>query len=733
MGQAPPSRHGFSRWIDSDGVRLALISFVGLYFELTFIRWIPTQVRLLAYFSNYVLIAALLGLGVGMLLTGRRSRLLAYFPAALLALAIVILVLERRRFVLPLVAEGQSIWNYRDASATTGLLSYVVLVAFFVAVAGVFVLIGQEIGRALRPMAPLRGYSFNILGSLLGVAAFALLSFSEVSPPVWFAAGGLALLLYLTLLPRPRRLLMSAAAPLVALVALVAFDAMDVRAGVTRHWSPYYEIEVRPEVLNGQPFGSTIVVNKDSHQQALDLSGRFAADPVAASRQRLYDLPYQLVEPKKVLVVGAGTGNDVAAALRNAPEATIDAVEIDPVIVRLGRELHPERPYDDPRVRVHVDDARSFLQKSDERYDLIVFGFLDSHRLFSQMSSVRMDNYVYTRENFARVRDHLAPNGLVAVTFTVHERWIADRIFTLLTRVFDRPPLVYQSDERSWGTVFLAGANERSPPAAVATVDASTFASTVLGDGERNTWRYSDVEGFLDPSVLSDQETLLTDEWPYLYMRSRGVPANYLIVLVLTVLVSLALVSLTVPRIDVRRPSNWNFFLLGAAFALLETKGITEVALVFGSTWITNSIVIAAILLMILLANLVVSRTRGIPLRWVYAALFAALLFNYAVSLRGVLELGFATRVIASGLQVAAPLFFSGIIFACWFERADSTSTALGANLMGAVVGGLLEYGSLAIGLRHLYLVALFFYALSFALTFGVVSLRAAPAREPAV
>src|SRR5919202_995150 len=92
--------------------RLVLISFLSLYSELTLIRWIPTQVRLLAYFTNFVLIAALLGLGVGMLLTGRRNRLSAYFPAALFALTVLVLVLERTNFVLPITSPGQFVWSY---------------------------------------------------------------------------------------------------------------------------------------------------------------------------------------------------------------------------------------------------------------------------------------------------------------------------------------------------------------------------------------------------------------------------------------------------------------------------------------------------------------------------------------------------------------------------------------------------------------------------------------------
>ncbi len=279
---------------------------------------------------------------------------------------------------------------------------------------------------------------------------------------------------------------------------------------------------------------------------------------------------------------------------------------------------------------------------------------------------------------------------------------------------------------------MIVGPNNLQPPQGTRSIDRQTLETQVLGQGQRRTWRYvPGVEGFIDPSVFSDRSVLLTDEWPYLYMRERGVPPNYLLMLGLTVVASLALIGLMVPSISFRRTSNWNFLLLGAAFAMLEVRGITEVALVFGSTWITNSIVITAILLMILLANLVVSRTRRVPLRLVYLALFAVLLFDYFVSLRGLLGLSFWWQLLAVGLQVAGPMFFSGIIFARWFEQAQDTSSALGANLMGAVLGALLEYGSLVVGLRQLYLVALLFYLLSFALTFGGVSTRRAPAVEP--
>ncbi len=153
---------------------------------------------------------------------------------------------------------------------------------------------------------------------------------------------------------------------------------------------------------------------------------------------------------------------------------------------------------------------------------------------------------------------------------------------------------------------------------------------------------------------------------------------------------------------------------------LLETRGITEIALVFGSTWVTNTIVIGAILTMILLANLVVARWHP-PLTWIYAGLFGVVILDFLFPLQRLLGLSFETQVFAAGIRVAAPMFFAGIVFAHWFERTDTPSAALGANLIGAVFGGLLEYLSLIIGLRKLYLLALLFYAVSAAIAFGVV------------
>ncbi len=106
-------------------------------------------------------------------------------------------------------------------------------------------------------------------------------------------------------------------------------------------------------------------VNGVPHQVARKVEGRLRDDPQ-------YAIPYERIvhgSPGNVLVVGAGTGNDVALALARGAEH-VDAVEIDPKILDLGRRHHPDRPYQDPRVTTHVDDGRAFLERTKSRYDL---------------------------------------------------------------------------------------------------------------------------------------------------------------------------------------------------------------------------------------------------------------------------------------------------------------------------------------------------------------------------
>jgi hypothetical protein len=151
-------------------------------------------------------------------------------------------------------------------------------------------------------------------------------------------------------------------------------------------------------------------------------------------------------------------------------------------------------------------------------------------------------------------------------------------------------------------------------------------------------------------------------------------------------------------------------FVMGAAFLLIETRSVTDLSLLFGSTWIVNAAVFAGVLAVVFAANAFVRRggTSNLPL--IFVLLFAALALNYVVRPDQLLTLPIALRSILGPLLAALPIGFAGIIFSSIFARSPNPSAALGSNLLGAVIGGCLEFVSMATGLRALTLLALAFY-----------------------
>src|SRR5437879_1522231 len=109
-----------------------------------------------------------------------------------------------------------------------------------------------------------------------------------------------------------------------------------------------------------------VSVNGIPHQVITSVQTRKETEPI-------YFLPYERTPGLKldnVLIVGAGTGTDVAIALSQGARH-VDAVEIDPEIYRLGQQLNPERPYRDPRVSVHIDDGRALVQRTRDRKSVV--------------------------------------------------------------------------------------------------------------------------------------------------------------------------------------------------------------------------------------------------------------------------------------------------------------------------------------------------------------------------
>jgi hypothetical protein len=386
-------------------------------------------------------------------------------------------------------------------------------------------------------------------------------------------------------------------------------------------------------------------------------------------------------------------GNDVAAALRAHAEH-VDAIEIDPAILMLGRDGHPEHPYGNPRVRAVVNDARSFLRATDQRYDLIVFGLLDSHTLLSQASSVRLDSFVYTVQAMREARARLKPGGMISLAFSVMNDQLGRKIYLMLQEAFDgRPPICIQVGYDA-GVVFLE--SESGP--------LSLPPDFLTQRGFRDK-----TAVYADPAVHAD---VSTDDWPFFYMPQRVYPLSYLAMVGLVLVLSLLLIaSLLTQRVG---SGNLPFFLLGAGFMLVETKSITELGLTFGNSWQVIGLVIAGIMVMAYLANLVVQRVAITRPVWPYVFLLTSLVIGWSISGSGGLPPTWLGRLATIGL-LTSPLFFSGIVFSTLLKSRGEIQGVMSANLFGAMCGGLLEYNSMYFGFRFLYLLAAGLYLFAFA------------------
>jgi spermidine synthase len=659
--------------VDSRGARVFLASFLVLFLEVALIRWMPAYIRLLAYFSNFILLASFLGIGVGCLLAPSRRRLFVWFP---LLQAVVIGAAYFFKLEVAVQSAGSIYFTSGTDRPQVVVESTMLLPLIFVIVAALFATLAQRMGREMAALPPLRGYTLNLVGSLAGVGLFGVISWLQLSPTWWFAIGfAAAVPLLLSSEPGDAQAPRAVAAVNVALLALTLVLVHVMARGSL--WSPYYKITV------GQDGPDTVVeVNNIFHQSMAPVE----------QKEYFYQWPYMVFGDtfENVLVLGAGSGTDVAAALRHGARH-VDAVEIDPVIVRLGRQYHPDHPYSDPRVTVVTDDARHFLRTTTKKYDLVVFALIDSLTMQSSFSGVRLESYMFTEESFRAVRDRLAPNGLLVVYNYFRERWLVDRLANIAANAFGQDPRVHVHEARSYLGVMMAG-----PRLATLTAD-PVVPERVTAFGQSHEPSPAKMlvrDGGVEPA---------TDDWPFLYLHTRHIPPHYLGALALILVVS------TVVVMAVLRGQggawSWQFFLLGAGFMLLETKSIIQFALLWGSTWVVASLAIASVLSMALVANYVVSRT-DVRRPWlVGTALLALLALNYLVPVG---TIGFDSRAVESIFYAAlmfSPILCAGLLFGSAIKRSTSLARDYGTNLLGAMVGGVGEYLSLVTGFRALLVV----------------------------
>lgn len=680
---------------------LALISLLSLFTEMLMIRWVSSEIRIFAYFKNFVLVACFLGFGLGCYLCRRRIQVTALLsPLLLLALVLKLPIAPLQRCIddLPQLLGASvevHIWGVpaMPTSWSGMLLAMIFVVPLFALIATAFIPFGQAVGWYLEN-APkgIAAYSVNVLASLAGIAGFTLLCFLNQPPWVWTLVAGILCSVFFWRDAKARRILAMGFLVCVGLLALP-----EDRSAKT-YWSPYQKLTILPQYDGGRLVSYSLITNSSLYQKIVDLSPEFVRTHAAAFRQHpldqnSYNMPYRFYpSPPSVLVLGSGMGNDVAAALRNGA-GHVEAVEIDPLILQLGKQLHFEHPYQSPRVHVVVNDARNYIENSHEKFDLIVFSLLDSHTTTSHFTNIRIDNYVYTREALARARQLLKPDGLFVVKFQVETPWIAGRLYQLMQATFAQKPVQFQADIGGFdmsGRFFVAGSPERLAKA----ISDPSLSAYLASHG-----------------TLPMQEAApTTDDWPYFYQHAPGLPIIVILVSIAVLIVFgwfLRQASGEGERVDL------HFMFLGAGFMLLEAQIVSKMALLFGTTWIVNAVVVSGLLLLIVAANLLYSAWRRVPLWMAYAGLFLSLAAMYAFPLGKLFYESWILRGAVATLALCTPVFFAGIIFISSFEGAGFRGSALGSNLFGALLGGLLESSSMWFGLKSLTILAALLYVVS--------------------
>ena len=663
------------------------LSFTALFLEMMVIRWVPSIVPLIAYYANLMLLSSFLGLGAGAMAGKSKWNLFAWFPV-LLACDIATLVLCRD------VTLGAFATEARFNTLSPTVLNTLVLIWIFAINAFLFVPLGQRMGALFNALPRLSAYGWDLAGSLAGTLCFGFFSLTYFSP---LAGMAIVMAVYLLLSSRPRWVL---DLPVFAATLTVMFATSD-RAAI---WSPYHYITVSridtPSVTESAP-PPALLTMKDPPVYSVSINhlyyhfdGAFYPERYTpGSRQavdfitpwnKYYRLPYALTTGRdRVLVLGAGGGGDVEGALASGVRH-VDAVEIDPVVVQVARRFNAAAPYADPRVTVHVDDARSYLAKATPGYDVIAYGLLDSHAFFSSMNNVRLDGHVYTVEGLRTAYGLLNEHGMLYLSFYTIKDWLAPKLYHMVAEATGREPAMYLVGR----TIILC-----VPKDPAVKLPARVFQFQRSG---------------LDPAL--PKVDLPTDDWPFLYLMRRTIPFDYLIAI--GSLLTLSVVSIAGLRRRSIGLGDLHFGLLGMGFLLLETKGISDCTLYFGATWLVTVIVVTGVLLMVMVANLLAERLKGFSLG-MYAPLFLTLAILLLVPREAVLGLPFPARLLWALVAVPLPVFFAGIVFSTTFREAAVPSAVFGANLIGAMIGGFCEYLAMSVGSRRLSLLVAVAYLFS--------------------
>jgi spermidine synthase len=613
----------------------------------------------LGYYTNFILLAAFVGIGGGMLLAKKYGSLDRFFPWCLLIIVAICTI-----FSISVYPDSAGEIHFFSNFKGFVLPEIFVVPFIFIFSSAIFALFAGRLSALFDSLAPLSAYTYDILGSLAGIVAFTSLSLFRATPFVWFISLAV---IYGSIIFKEKYFYWSVA-------VLLAVAAITIPVSRNSVWSPYQKISVVDEQSSGEQ-RYRLLVNNISHQTI-----------ESGMKEWFYRFHYFAFNKNhfnRALIIGSGSGNDVAIALKNNVDI-IDAVEIDPEIVSAGKKYHPDQPYSDPRVNLYIGDGRTFLKNTDNKYDLIIFALPDSLVLAATHGNIRLESFLFTEEAFSDARSKLNDNGIFVLYNYYRAPWLISKIALMMENIFGYPPYVISLDNGVRPAVIMAGG------------------------------RLSDLKDGLGPSQQIPRDvTPSTDDWPFLYLARPSLPVIYIWMIVF-VLVSAYVMFSYLNGGKLYKNIVPSYFFLGMAFMLLEAKAIVQFMLLFGPTWIVNALVFFAILLSVLLAIKCAEYFKLNNIRLLYLLLAVSLVAQYVFPYESLLSASAIIRYIFVSVITFAPIFFANIIFARLFRDSKNNSINFASNILGAAVGGIAEYFSMITGYHHLSLIIIGLYFLAF-------------------
>jgi len=674
-------------------VKLFLLGFSILFLELILIRYLAGNIWNLGYFPNLVLLAVFVGMGMGFVFhhyIGPRLSAILFHAAVFLLLFLLVFVYFKHPAVPGFEQWSGEIGGELFFTAThpqTEKTNFIPLIISFLSIILVFALFSQRTAKLFRLFKPLTAYTLDIAGSCCGIMCFMLMSWFALPAVVWLTILAPVLIFVMGDRWRTRWIVIIPLAGIITIAWVqdqeLLFDSR-YNGKLDVSWSPYQKIEL-VYVFNKPHW---IFVNGIKHQTILDestLRKSFYFQPYIERAENPEFSPY-----RKALVIGSGCGNDVAAALLSGVEQ-IDAVEIDPVISKMGTKHNPFNVFNKDNVNLYVNDGRAFMSNTNEKYDLIIFALTDSLIKVSPMAQLRLENYLFTTESVERAFQMLTETGDVIFYNYYRKPWVAKKIQKMIFKAIGVAPEITEPEP---GLAMLKAGKYLKPQTGSEQVDAP-----------------------------SEETYTPSDDWPFLYLKKPGIPAVYIKCMIgmalFVILLTTCLHIATRNKKDFVKgarslPIKLAFLFMGIAFLLLETKSIVQFSLLFGTTWVNNSLVFLGVLLLVLAANWTAVYIKRKNVLWmIYVFLIISSLVTLLFPLAGLLRVeNTFLRFLIASLMTFSPIYFANLIFSIAFRDQELPEHMFGWNLIGATIGGILEYSSMALGYNMLAVIVAVCYTI---------------------